>query len=135
MRTGVTGKWFAVNATGDVVEVLTMSEAEARQNLPEGCTLKPWREDVDPRRHRLDGGRWKRKRKATHSRDGDPLFMRRTGYDVGAQVGALMKVVEAMLADPVVAARLPPEVVAEFEAQAAHNRELKAAHPIPPAGP
>lgn len=121
-------KWFMVNADGLVVSILgRASVAEAEAQLKPGCRLEPFDPAVDPRRARLTGEGWVTPPPA------DPAYdvMRRTGYDVGAQVGALMKIVEALLADPVLAARIPPAARAEFDALVARNAALKAAHPKP----
>jgi len=123
-------KWFRVMADdGRIVGISEMSEGDAIRNLPRGQLLIP-HDPAVPLHHQWRGGQWV-EIAAFEDRAGDYLFMRRSGYDLGAQVGALMKVVEALLSKPDLAAALPEGVMAEFDALAVHNAALKAAHPKP----
>lgn len=123
------GSWFRVReADGHIVGVCRGSEERALSTLKAGQVLMAAQEGVSPHRHRLVNGQWVEK-------DPEPApdyaFMRSSGYDVGAQVGAMMKVIEALAEQPEIAAALPENVKAEFDALAAHNAALKAAHPKP----
>lgn len=123
-------KWFRVMADdGRIVGVCEMSEDDAIRNLPRGQLLVP-HDPAVPLHYRWQNTGWIE----AGLPDGpaaDFRFMRRSGYDVGAQVGALMKVVEAIVSRAEIAAALPADVKAEFEAVCAHNAALKAAHPKP----
>lgn len=124
-------EWFRVQeATGHVVGICRMSEDRARANLRSGEVLVEALPDIDPRRHKLVAGEWIG-REPEPGRESDYVFMRASGYDIGAQVGALMKVVAAIVAMPAVAAHLPPETKAEFDALVAINAALKVRHPKP----
>lgn len=123
-------KWFRVRTDdGCIVGICEMSEQDAIRNLPRGQLLVP-HDPAVPLHYQWQGGQWS-EIAAPENRAGDYLFMRRSGYDLGAQVGALMKIVEALLSKPDLAAALPEDVKAEFAALAAHNAALKAAHPKP----
>lgn len=115
-------------ADGRVVGISEMSPADARRNLGPGEVLVPFDPSVSPDLARWADGEWVAG-PAGPGRVDDYRFMRASGYDIGAQVGALMKVVEALIADPEVSARLPPDVRAEFAALSARNAVLKNNHP------
>lgn len=116
--------------SGVIVGVCEMSLDDARLNLSPGEELAPWDPEVLPHRHRwsAEDGRYVDFTPPAR-RAADYAFMRATGYDVPAQVGALMKVVEAVVADPRIATLLPPDVRAEFDACARANAAVKATHP------
>jgi len=122
--------WRVREADGHVVGVSRMARERAEVNLGPGQVLVEAPEGVDPRCHKLVGGLWV-------SRDPEPAlkhdyaFMRASGYDIGAQVGALMKVVAVIAATPAVVAVLPAETKAEFDALVARIAALKARHPKP----
>lgn len=121
--------WFRVQeATGHVVGICRMSEDRARANLRPGEVLVEGSSDVDPRRHKLVAGEWIG-REPEPGRESDYAFMRSSGYDIGAQVGALMKVVAALMDEPSIRARVPAETRAEFAALVAKIAALKAQHP------
>ena len=123
-------KWFRVRTDdGCIVGICEMSGADAQRNLAPGETLVPYSPTV-PLHHRWCDGEWV-EAEIPPGPASDYRFMRRSGYDVGAQVGALMKVVEAALSLPDLAAAIPAEARAEFDALAAHNAGLKALHPKP----
>lgn len=123
-------KWFRVRTDdGCIVGICEMSEQDAVRNLPRGQLLVP-HDPAVPLHHRWQNAEWI-DAGLRAGPEADFRFMRRSGYDVGAQVGALMKIVEALLSKPDLAAALPENVRAEFTALAAHNAAIKAAHPKP----
>jgi len=123
--------WFRVReADGHVVGVTRMKQEQAAANLRPGEVLVEAPDGVDPRRQKLVAGQWV-SREQKPGRESDYVFMRSSGYDIGAQVGALMKVVEALMVEPSIRARVPAETRAEFAALVAKIAALKAQHPKP----
>jgi len=123
-------KWFRVMADdGRIVGISEMSEADAIRNLPRGQLLVP-HDPAVPLHHRWQNAGWI-DAALPAGPAADFRFMRRSGYDVGAQVGALMKFVEALHARPEIAAMIPGDVRAEFEDLAKRNSALRAAYPKP----
>jgi len=123
-------KWFRVRTDdGCIVGICEMSEQDAVRNLPRGQLLVP-HDPAVPLHYRWQNAEWI-DAGLPAGPEADFRFMRRSGYDVGAQVGALMKIVEALLSKPDLAAAVPENVRAEFIALAAHNAAIKAAHPKP----
>jgi hypothetical protein len=123
-------KWFRVRSDdGCIVGICEMSEQDAVRNLPRGQLLVP-HDPAVPLHHRWQNAGWI-DAGLPHGPDADFRFMRRSGYDLGAQVGALMKFVEALLTRPEIASAVPDDVRAEFDNLAAHNAALRAAYPKP----
>jgi hypothetical protein len=111
-------EWFEIDdATGNVVGISTMSQAEALKNLPSGCTLMPREPDIDHRQKRWDKqkNKWVKKTQKPIDLADDYVFMRGSGYNVPAQVGAMMKVIGALLDNSDIRALLPADIIAEFE--------------------
>ncbi len=117
--------YFRVNPDGSVAGISDSDEATAKMNLAEGQYLRPFDPAVDVTQDRWDGKAWVRAGARSRPED-DPDFMRRSGYpDLREQVGALMKVVPALLSgDPVSAADR-----AEFDAIVTRILGVKAEHP------
>lgn len=123
-------KWFRVRTDdGRIVGVCEMSEDDAIRNLPRGQLLVPHDPAVSLQSVWKDGG-WVDDGAPPIGPESDHRFMRRSGYDVGAQVGALMKIAEALVSDATIAALLPHDVKAEFDALVAHNAAIKTAYPV-----
>lgn len=123
-------KWFRVRTDdGCIVGICEMSEDDAIRNLPRGQLLVP-HDPAVPLHYRWQNAEWI-DAGLPAGPEADFRFMRRSGYDVGAQVGALMKVVEALLASPEIAAIAPGDVRAEFDDLAKRNAALRAAYPKP----
>ncbi len=121
-------QWAMVNGEGLVVCVLSRpTEAAVQAALRPGCTLVDWDAGLDPRRVRRVGGTWETVAEPARPYD----VMRRSGYHLGDQAGAIMKLLEALVADPAIAALVPAPVMAEFQASVDNNAAVKAAHPKP----
>lgn len=120
-------RFWALNAEGRVVQIIRSANAEtAAANMPEGCTLVPARDDINPRRRRHNGSRWvvlpaekedwrraRAKKMPSH-------------YD---QLAAYGKLLGALLRVPEIRAQIPSEIIAEFEAVEAEIAAVKAAIP------
>lgn len=117
--------YFRVNPDGSVAGISDSDEATAKMNLSGGQYLRPFDPAVDVIRDRWDGMAWVRATARARPED-DPDFMRRSGFpEVREQIGALIKVVSALLSgEPVAAADR-----AEFDAIVARIQAVKAEHP------
>lgn len=124
----MTLKWFQIEkTTGYIVAIESMSEEDAHRNCASENVIMPAVEHINPTTHRWDFGvqTWVDLPLPRRPED-DFRFMRRTGYpDVGEQVGALVKIMAAMLSgEPVSLADR-----SEFDAIVSRIHSVKTDHP------
>lgn len=128
-------KFFRVDgATGYVTGISQMSEEDATANLGVGEVLLPFDSGVNWKLQKWDfvTTSWVARTPPPDPSE-DPLFNRTTAYSeiVGDQIGAMMKVINDLLAaNPSLKATLPSGTAAEFDGVAAQVDEIKDNFPI-----
>lgn len=130
----MTQRWFEIRESdGRVVGIPSMSLDLAEANLPEGCILVPFDPIIDIQLDRWTEDGWERGvfSRPLRRKETDYRYLRRTGYDQGAQVGVMMKIIEALISKPATRKLLDPDLLAEFEEQIANNARVKAESPKP----